>query len=239
MIEKLSDFIDGALNLIFPLNCLICQRGLESGNKKYLCRHCWAKIRLIEEPVCSQCGRPSALPMCSSCKRRRYHFQTARAAGLYEGILRECIHLFKYSKKVHLAQPLGNLLTALMRNNGSLGKASLLVPVPLDGRRYREREFNQAYLLAQVVSHYFGIPISFRNLRRTRTALPQTQLNRKQREENIKGLFQVKKAKEYRGKTILIIDDVFTTGSTANECAKVISQAGAREVNILTVARGE
>ena len=194
---------------------------------------------LIKGPVCSRCGRPSALSTCSSCKKKRYYFQTARAGGLYEGVLRECIHLLKYGKKVHLAEPLGELLAELIENDNNLREASLLVPAPLNARRYREREFNQAHLLAQVVSRRFGIPISSRNLRRTRTALPQTQLNRKQREENVRGLFRVRKAKEYRGKTVLVIDDVFTTGSTVNECAKVLSQAGAREVNILTVARGE
>lgn len=153
--------------------------------------------------------------------------------------MRECIHLFKYSKKVYLAEPLGELLAELMRNDSRLRKADLLVPIPLDGRRYREREFNQAHLLAEVLSRYFGIPISSRNLRRTRTTLPQTQLNREHREENVRGLFQVGKAKEYQEKAILIIDDVFTTGSTVNECAKALSKVGAREVNVLTVARGE
>jgi len=239
MLKGLSGFINGSLNLIFPLNCLICRRGIESGDKKYLCRHCRTEIRLIREPLCSKCGRPSALSICISCKRKRYYFQAARAAGFYEGALRECIHLFKYNKKLYLANPLGELLTELMRNNSNLRKADLLVPVPLDERRYREREFNQAHLLAQVVSRRFEISISSPNLRRTRTTLPQTQLNRKQREENVRGLFQVGKAKEFQGKSIIIIDDVFTTGSTVNECAKVLSKAGARQTNVLTVARGE
>lgn len=240
MLKGLSDFINGSLNLIFPLNCLICRRGLEPGNKKYLCGHCWAKLELIKGAVCEGCGRPSVLSRCSSCKTKRYYFRSARSAGLYEGTLRECIHLLKYRKKTYLAQPLGELLTELIRNDGDLRKTNLLVPVPPDKRRYREREFNQAHLLAEVVSSCFGIPISSPiTLRRTRTTLPQAQLNRQQREKNVRGLFRVARAKGCRGKTILIIDDVFTTGSTANECAKVLSQAGAREVNVLTVARGE
>ncbi len=237
--EVTENFIYGFLSLIFPLNCLICRRGLESENKKHLCNHCWAEIGLIKAPVCSRCGRPSALSTCIACKAKHYYFQTARVAGIYEGVLRECVHLFKYGKKAYLAEPLGELLVAMMRNDGCLIKADLLVPVPLDKRRHREREFNQAYLLAQVISRRFSIPVSSRNLRRTRTTPPQTQLNRRQREKNVRGLFRVGKAKEYQGKTILVIDDVFTTGSTANECAKILSQAGAREVNVLTVARGE
>ncbi len=194
---------------------------------------------MIQGPVCSRCGRLSALSTCISCKGKHYHFQTARAAGLYEGVLRECIHLFKYRRKAYLDQPLGELLIELMEGDDNFRKTDLLVPVPLDKRRYREREFNQAHLLAKVVSRRFGIPLSPSALRRTRTTLPQVQLNRKQREENVRGLFRVARAKECREKTILLIDDIFTTGSTANECAKVLSRAGAREVNVLTVARGE
>lgn len=126
-----------------------------------------------------------------------------------------------------------------MKDDDDLRKTDLLIPVPLDKKRYREREFNQAHLLAKVVSRRFKIPFSPSALRRTKITLPQTGLNLKQRKENVKGLFRVARARECRGKTVLIIDDVFTTGSTANECAKVLSLAGAREVNILTVARGE
>ena len=234
-------FLKGFLSLLFPLNCLICRRGLRSDNRKYLCPTCWREIRLIKEPVCSKCGRPSSLTVCSSCQnqKREYFFSKARAAGVYEGVLRECIHFFKYRKKAYLARPLGELLIDGMSSDKDLREADFLVPVPLDGRRYREREFNQAHLLAQVVSRYFKIPISSRNLRRVRGVPPQTQLSRKEREENVKGLFQVPRAEEYEGRRILLIDDVFTTGSTVNECARVLKQAGAEEVSVLTVARGE
>ncbi len=154
-------------------------------------------------------------------------------------MLRECIHYFKYQKKAYLARPLGELLIDGMSSDEDLREADFLVPVPLDGRRFREREFNQAHLLAQVVSRYFKIPISSRNLRRVRGVPPQTQLSRERREENVKGLFLVPRAEEYEGRRILLIDDVFTTGSTVNECARVLKQAGAEEVSVLTVARGE
>lgn len=239
MALKVSSFIDGFLNLIFPLNCLICQRGLEPDNKRHLCERCWAKVRLLKGPICSKCGRLSALSICSPCKKKRYYFQSARAAGIYEGVLRECIHLLKYGKKVCLTEPLGRLLVQTMRNDGDLKKADFLVPVPLSGKREREREFNQAHLLAQVVNRHFGIPISSRNLRRTKDVIPQAQLSGKEREKNIRGLFRVRNDKEYQGKSILIIDDVFTTGSTVNECARVLSRAGAREVRVLTIASGE
>ena len=239
MLKGISDFIDGFLNLVFPLNCPICREGLEPDNKKYLCPSCRIKIGLIKKPVCSRCGRPSALSICASCKINHHYFRTARAAGIHEGVLRECIHLLKYRKKAFLAEPLGKMLVETVKNAANLGETDLLVPVPLGGRRYREREYNQARLLAGVVSRTFKIPISSRNLTRTRDALPQTRLSRRQREKNVRGLFKIGNGKEYRGKVVLIIDDVFTTGSTVNECARVLSEAGTREVNVLTVARGE
>ncbi len=234
-------FLNGFLSLLFPLNCLICHRGLGSDNRKYLCPACWGKIRLIKEPVCSKCGRPSFPTVCSSCQnqKRKYFFSKARAAGVYEGVLRECIHFFKYQKKAYLARPLGEMLIDGMSNDEDLREADFLIPVPLDGRRFREREFNQAHLLAQVVSRDFKITISSRNLRRARRVPPQTQLSRKQREENVKGLFEVRSREEYKGRRILLIDDVFTTGATVNECARVLKEAGAEEVSVLTVARGE
>ena len=232
-------FLNGFLSLIFPLNCLICRRGPGSDNGKYLCQACWRKIRLIKEPVCSKCGRSSFPTVCSSCQKRKYFFSKARAAGVYEGVLRECIHSFKYQKKDYLACHLGGLLIDVMRRDKDFRDVDFLIPAPLDGRRFREREFNQAHLLAQVVSRYFKIPISSRNLRRVRRVPPQTQLSRRQREENVKGLFQVRSREEYAGRKILLIDDVFTTGATVNECARVLRQAGAEEVSVLTVARGE
>ncbi|MCK4261622.1 ComF family protein [bacterium] len=153
--------------------------------------------------------------------------------------MRECIHFFKYQKKAYLARPLGEMLIDGMSNDEDLREADFLIPVPLDGRRFREREFNQAHLLAQVVSRDFKITISSRNLRRARRVPPQTQLSRKQREENVKGLFEVRSREEYKGRRILLIDDVFTTGATVNECARVLKEAGAEEVSVLTVARGE
>ncbi len=232
-------FFNGLLSLLFPLNCLICHSGLGSDNRKYLCPTCWGKIKLIEESVCSKCGRHSFLTVCSSCQGERYFFARARAAGVYEGVLRECIHFFKYRKKAYLAHPLGELLIDGMSSDEDLREADFLVPVPLDGRRFREREFNQAHLLAQVVSRDFKIPISSRNLRRVRSAPPQTQLSRKEREKNVKGLFEVRNREKYEGRKILLIDDVFTTGATVNECARVLKGAGAEEVSVLTVARGE
>ena len=237
--NKLSLLLNGLSDLIFPFSCTVCHKGLEvSMGRRYLCAECIGKIRLIKENVCSRCGKESAISPCRSCKEKKQIFRKARSAGIYEGVLKECIHLFKYSKKTYLARPLGKLLIDLIYYEQDLSKAELLVPVPLDRRRYRERGFNQAQLLAAIISKKTGIPIS-RSLYRTGDAPSQTQLSRQERIVNVKGLFKAVRNNGVTGKSILLIDDVFTTGSTANECARVLLIAGAQEVNVLTIARSE
>jgi ComF family protein len=205
----------------------------------YLCAECLGKIRLIiKEESCSCCGKKSAISLCRSCKEKKHYFKKVRSAGIYDGVLKECIHLFKYDKKTYLARPLGKLLIRLIHDEQDLSKAELLVPVPLDKRRYRERGFNQAQLLAAIVSKEIGIPISG-SLHRTGNAPSQTQLSPQERLKNVKGLFKIVYNDGVINKSVLLIDDVFTTGATVDECARTLVNAGAQEVNILTVARSE
>ncbi|MBT9132394.1 ComF family protein [candidate division NPL-UPA2 bacterium Unc8] len=238
--NKFSLLLNGLSDLIFPFSCAVCHKGLEVRlGRQYLCAECLGKIRLIiKEDICSCCGKKSAISPCMSCKEKKHYFKKARSAGIYDGVLKECIHLLKYNKKTYLARPLGKFLIDLACYKQDLSKAELLVPVPLDKRRYRERGFNQAQLLAAVVSKEIGIPIST-SLHRTRNAPSQTQLSHQERLKNVKGLFKVARNNGVINKNILLIDDVFTTGATADECARALLTAGAQGVNVLTVARSE
>jgi ComF family protein len=237
--NKFSLFLNGLSDLIFPFSCEICHKKLEvSSGRQYLCAECIGKIKLIREEICSCCGKESAISPCRSCKEKKQIFQKARSAGIYEGVLKECIHLFKYNRKTYLARPLGKLLIDLIYCEQDLSKAELLVPVPLDKRKYRERGFNQAQLLAATISKKTGIPIS-RGLYRIGNAPSQTQLSCQERIKNVEGLFKVAGNNGIMGKSILLVDDVFTTGATANECARTLLRAGAQKVNVLTVARSE
>jgi len=238
--NKLSLLLNGLSDLLFPFSCAVCHKGLEVRlGRYYLCAECLGKIRLIiKEESCSRCGKESAISLCKSCKEKKYYFKKARSAGIYDGVLKECIHLFKYDKKTYLARPLGKLLIRLIHDEQDLSKAELLVPVPLDKRRYRERGFNQAQLLAAIVSKEIGIPISG-SLHRTGNAPSQTQLSPQERLKNVKGLFKIVYNDGVINKSVLLIDDVFTTGATVDECARTLVNAGAQEVNILTVARSE
>jgi ComF family protein len=148
--------------------------------------------------------------------------------------LQDAICLFKYRGKVSLAKPLGRLMIAAIP--ASLD-ADLVIPVPLHPTRLREREFNQSLLLADQVATHLHLPLSFTNLVRIVPSEPQSTLSRKERMKNLRRAFAVRHPEQVAQKRILLIDDVFTTGTTVNECAKVLRKAGAEAVFVLTLAR--
>ncbi len=149
----------------------------------------------------------------------------------------EAIHRFKYAKKTSLARPLGSLVRETFMRFWGTDSVDLMVPVPLHLKRLRERGFNQAYLMTRAWAKDEDFSLDGLALCRTRWTKPQTTLSRKERQRNVKGAFAVACAERIEGKRILVVDDVYTTGSTVNECAQVLMKAGARWVDVLTLAR--
>jgi len=171
----------------------------------------------------------------------------ARAAGVYEGTLMKTIQRLKYKGKIQLARPLGMLLFfSFIKYWNNKNRIDLIVPVPLHIKRFRKRGFNQAYLLIREWFSYadaFNIELSYSKIERNaliknKQTKPQTGLDRKQRRANIKNAFSIGNASKISGESILLIDDVYTTGATADECAKVLIKEGAKSVDVLTLARG-
>ena len=144
----------------------------------------------------------------------------------------------KYRGVRTLVDPLGDLMIEHLRSNGNLPEFNLILPVPLHRAKLRQREFNQAAGLARRIGKYFEIPVSTDNLQQIRSTKSQTKLTKAQRIANVKGAFRVKRADELNGKSVLLIDDVFTTGATVDECSKVLLAAGVKEVFVMTLARG-
>jgi ComF family protein len=152
----------------------------------------------------------------------------------YQTPLKEAIGLFKYQGKVSLAHPLADLLLAAL---GSLPPIDLILPVPLHPKRLREREYNQSLLLTNRLSQNLNIPLSYTNLIRIRNTPPQISLKRKDRLKNLRGSFQVYQPELIAKKNLLLIDDVLTTGTTVNECARTLRKAGSGHVYVATLAR--
>jgi len=149
----------------------------------------------------------------------------------------EAISRFKFGGVARLARPLGALLADYADPEFPFSAVDLIIPVPLHPRRLRERGFNQSLLLARQVGKRRSIPLNFTALHRTRQTQPQTQLSGAERRKNVRGAFEVRQAEVVGGKRILLVDDVFTTGATVQECASVLGEAGASEVHVLTLAR--
>jgi ComF family protein len=230
------------IDFFFPPRCPLCRSLLTEDPPVGFCRDCLTGIKFLTHPYCSCCGLPFESSTqedhrCSKCLTEERYFERARSIGFYEGPLAEAISLFKYHGAIHLARPLGNLLMAYSGPGFSFTDYGLILATPSSKERLRERGFNPALLLARRVSSAFSIPLHLHALRRVRHTPPQTRLRGPEREKNIQGAFGVGDTEVIRDKTILLIDDVFTTGATARECAKVLRRAGAKKVDVLTLAR--
>jgi ComF family protein len=200
--------------------------------------------------MCSICGLPfigrqGQDHICGECIRSPGVFAKARAALVYNQTLKRLVHCFKYQGKIQLAAALGEILLVAFERHWEQERIDLVVPVPLHPKRMRKRGFNQAYLLV----HRWGLPMA-RSLAarpgpvlqrdliiRTRYTVPQTTLGRRKRAENIKNAFALTDCGRIKNKAILLVDDVYTTGATAGECARLLLDGGARQVDILTLAR--
>jgi ComF family protein len=174
---------------------------------------------------------------CGACVLTPPTYDQARAVGLYTGVLRDLIHALKYQRVYGLVQPLGDLLRQHFSMHWSENPPEALVPVPLHRNRLRTREFDQALALARHVSQSVGIPLWADVLIRHRPTRSQVSLSAAERQRNIRGAFTVQKPQQCPGKALLLIDDVYTTGATVQECARLLRQAGATRVDVYTLAR--
>ncbi|MBF0227817.1 MAG: ComF family protein [Desulfobacterales bacterium] len=216
--------------------------------EKFLCQSCIENLSAkISLPICHKCGIliPEKKRICDACSNYPPAFRISRSWGIYGHLLQELIHLYKYSGKIQLSKPFGVLLFLCFIQNWELNDIDIIAPVPLHKKRFRYRGFNQSYLLVKnwsLISEKLGIDISHikiekKALTRIRNTKPQITMDKHNREKNVKDAFSVTDPDQIKGKKILIIDDVFTTGSTANECAKVLLQNKAQYVDVLTLAR--
>lgn len=228
------------LGLFFPPHCAIC--GADTVPKSHLCGRCAAGARRIEAPFCRTCSQPFEGAItgefsCSDCASRRYHFECAVSGFVAQGVVRQFIHRFKYNRQFHLRHQLAEWAAAGLEDRRIQSQPfDAFVPVPLHPTRKREREFNQAEVLADLLGQRAGVP-SINLLERLRYTTSQTRLDEEERMENLRGAFRVRNPAAVRDRHFILVDDVFTTGSTVEECARVLREAGAASVRALTVAR--
>ena len=230
------------LDIIFPPRCHNCKSFIADAGEIHLCTPCLETSTIIRSPLCELCGEPFLTAggsdhLCGGCLSEPPRFTAARAAALFAGPIRELIHSFKYSRRTQLCRPLGLLTARELAPFAAAVAADLVIPVPLHIKRLRQRGFNQAVLLGEILAREWRVPLSHRNLRRLRWTEPQINLAAAQRAANVRGAFAVTDPAVLRGKRIILVDDVYTTGSTVAECARVLFKADAEAVIVVTVAR--
>jgi ComF family protein len=228
-----------AVDLALPPLCPACREPVIG---QALCADCWSKLHFIAPPYCERLGIPFAydpgpgiLSMQAIADPPAY--ARARAAVRYDDIARTLVHAFKYGDRLDLAPTLG--LWMARAGHELTAEADAIVPVPLHWRRLWARRFNQSAMLADVVAKQSGRPVDYEVLRRVKATAQQVGLSRAQRADNIQGAFRVPAAARagVAGRRLVLVDDVLTTGATAEGCARALLRAGAANVDVLTFAR--
>jgi competence protein ComFC len=228
-----SVLISKFVNLFYPSECPLCKNSSDNIAFAPFCTLCWSGIKKYSGPSCRICSSPFASEhseICSACLKKPPLFSIAMSFGIYDGALAEAVNLFKFYGIKRLNRPLGRLLLEF-----DLTGFDAVVPVPLSLKGLRDRGFNQSLLLAKTVSSNIKVPLMPDRLMKIRETPPQIGLNAKERTANLKGAFRVDG--KFTDLRILLIDDVMTTGATADECTKQLLKAGAVEVVVLTLAR--
>lgn len=226
------------LNLIYPRRCPVCDE--IAGGKRLICEPCRLRLHPVLEPLCKKCGKPLSTgeaEYCPDCSRRKHLYTRGRAAFEYDSVMKESISRFKYKNRreygdFYVREILKSCEAAVRSWN-----IDLIVPIPLHKSRRRKRGFNQAELIAKKLGKELGIPVSLDALFRVRKTKPQKELNDQERKSNLKHAFRTGK-QDLEFKKILLVDDIYTTGSTIDAAASVLLDHGAEKVYFLSISIG-
>lgn len=229
------------INFILPNRCLLCGKVIHT--KDSICADCFEKITFITKPYCQHCGRPLVAPieqskdlLCVDCLTHKDPFHLCRAAIKYDEFSKKLLLDFKFSDHVENRKIFAKWLYLAGKDIFAVG-ADIIIPVPLHYTRLFVRKYNQSAILAKEISALTGIKAEYRILRKIRHTRPQAKCNGEERKRNVKNAFGIKYPEKIKGKRVILIDDIYTTGSTMKECAKTLLKAGAQSVDVLTVAK--
>jgi competence protein ComFC len=240
--KKISSYTKLAELIFFPSFCELCSSLLELPQERVICHSCWKSIKTSHPSYCLCCGRFfEALEkphLCQDCLQKRPPFSHHRSGGKYKGKLKDIILLYKYRHFQVLGKDLARLVyRALEKEEEIWWNVNAIVPVPLHPKRKKERGFNQAQIIAKELARIKGIELMDQLLVKTKNVPPQTSLRVEDRVKNVSRAFDVVEGERIKKKVVLLVDDVYTTGSTIRECSSVLRNAGAKEVRALTVAQ--
>ena len=243
--KELKKIKETVLELVYPTKCPFCGEIVSAGKKKTaahngICKECREKYPYISEPRCMCCGKPLTDPVkeyCYDCSRQKHFFVDGRSLWVHKDAVENAVYAMKYQNRRIYGQTFGKELAEQFSSYLWKRKITRIVPVPLHLRRKRKRGFNQAEIIAKVLAENTGISMDAGAIKRTRATSPQKELGDKGRKRNIRGAFTAQKS--VKGENIVLIDDIYTTGSTLDEAARVLKKAGAENVYFLTVSIGQ
>lgn len=237
MIERLPD-------LMYPPVCPFCEsviRLSESGARGgCICSACRKTLPYVAEPRCKRCGKPvrrREQEYCCDCEKQEWHYESGRSLWLHTGPVKKSVYRFKYHNRRIYARAYAQEMVLRYGRTIKMWGIDRIVPVPLHGRRRRERGYNQAEVLAVEIGKLTGIPVDPHLVTRRKKTAPQKELGNRQRRANLHRAFCVQSGVE--GEKILVIDDIYTTGSTVDEMARELSESGASKVYFLTISIGQ
>ncbi|QEK11303.1 ComF family protein [Crassaminicella thermophila] len=239
-----SLYIDTLLDFLYPRNiyCIVCKKGIKKTQKYSLCKSCYEKIKFIDLCACEKCGKPLEklyLPTkCPDCLKTEHIFTKAFSCVVYDDNMKQLVHRLKYGKERYIAYHMAEIMVDKLKKEG-LSEIDFVIPVPLHKRKERERGFNQAYLLAKYIGKAMDWNADRKNLVKIKETLSQNQLSKDERKKNLKNVFSVVSKDIYKGKTILMVDDVYTTGNTIDACSKEILKASPKNIFVISFATGK
>jgi competence protein ComFC len=240
--QKISSFLKLTELIFFPSCCEICSRLLELPGERIICCSCLEELRPFRASHCLCCGRffnDAGEPhFCRDCVELQTAFSVHRSCGRYEGKLKDIVILYKYRGFKVLGKSLAEFAVQALGQEESLWwKLDALIPVPLHPKKKKQRGFNQAKLFARELAKLKNLPVIEKRLVKVKTTPAQSSLKAADRRRNLRGAFEVIRSEEIEGKNLLLVDDVFTTGSTLRECSRALKKAGANEIRALTIAQ--
>ncbi len=234
--------IKAALNCLYPTVCALCQKGLLL-TEDHICKSCYSTLESTSQHSCYQCAKdlPRWAPSgskCTHCKNDAWFVDETISLFRYNSSFKTLLHLIKFDDQDWIINNFKRRIKNRLKNSGFETHApSIVVPVPLDPKRYRERKFNQSEIIANTVSEDFLIKKQSSIIKRKKCLYPQSFLRKNERKVNLKNVFSIHKKASIAGQWVLLVDDVITTGTTINECAKVLKEAGASRVTALSLGR--
>lgn len=229
---------DAVIDTLFPKSCPLCDKTMGRGLR--ICRSCENKVHYIEEPKCKKCGKQLSeeeVEYCLDCRTAKHVFNTGIAAFLYDDTISKSIYRFKYHNRRTYAEYYGKAIAEKYEKQIRRWRADVIIPVPIHEKKRIKRGYNQAELIAEEIGKQLGIKVDCKYLERTVNTKPQKEMDKAGRKKNLENAFKIRyNIVEY--KKIILVDDIYTTGSTIDGCARVLMEGGATEVNFISLSIG-